>query len=259
MNRDLSNLQNWLIANKLTINSAKTQYLLFHKQIQTSNLPSLNFNNTIIPRVPEASILGVKLDQEFTFKAHISTIRSKLATCLYILSNIRYKLPLSIAKSLYNSIFKSHLIYCISIWGNAGPTNLQPLQILQNRFIKIMLMLPKRTPTIQLYKDASLLNLSSLYKLQVLLPVHKLMKSPEIMPSTLVPLIKSTNRLHSHSTRSNNTLSLFVEATSSTFRHKSFAIQGPILWNNLPNSLRELNFFSTFKRKLFEFLLNLTD
>jgi len=38
INKDLSSFQNWLITNKLTINSAKTQFLFFHKNIPTSNL-----------------------------------------------------------------------------------------------------------------------------------------------------------------------------------------------------------------------------
>ena len=38
INKDLTNIKNWLLANKLSLNVAKTEYMFFGKDFRLSNL-----------------------------------------------------------------------------------------------------------------------------------------------------------------------------------------------------------------------------
>jgi len=139
INKDLNSLSNWLAANKLTLNISKTSYISF--ATPQTNPPPLTvlINHQQILNVREATILGVIIDQHLSFKSHIIKVKGKLASSLFVLIKIRHKIPLQIAWSLYHSIFKSHLTYCLLVWGNAHPTYLQPLNVLHNKFLRNLL------------------------------------------------------------------------------------------------------------------------
>ena len=81
-NQELGKFYLWCVANRLTLNTIKTNYVLFSKT-HTTSLPPLviksNFTYEVIQRVTEVKFLGVYYDQKLTFKRHISYITSRLA------------------------------------------------------------------------------------------------------------------------------------------------------------------------------------
>ena len=70
---ELSTVSEWLAANKLTLNIAKTKYVIFGKPRQLTNLPNYNLtiNNQQIERVQHMKYLGVTLDASLNFNKHI--------------------------------------------------------------------------------------------------------------------------------------------------------------------------------------------
>ena len=61
--------------------------------------------------VKEAKYLGLKLDQHLTFKQHMHTIKLKLNRANGLLAKIRYHVYLKLLKTIYSSIFESHIRY----------------------------------------------------------------------------------------------------------------------------------------------------
>ena len=54
INMELSKISDWLAVNKLSLNTAKTKFMLFHnyqKTINEDDIPHLTINDTIIERV----------------------------------------------------------------------------------------------------------------------------------------------------------------------------------------------------------------
>ena len=70
-NQELSQINDWFLANKLFINLEKTKYILFHKCIDQENiplkLPLLQLNSNIIERENSLKFLGVILDEHLTY------------------------------------------------------------------------------------------------------------------------------------------------------------------------------------------------
>jgi hypothetical protein len=256
INRSLVELNSWLVANKLTINTSKTNYILFKNNLSITPHPILFINNIPIKQVTEAPILGVTIDQNLSFKSHIASLRKKLASSLFIFARIRYNLPSVTARLLYNSLFKSHLTYCTSIWGNACPTYLHPIHILHNKFLKNLLLLPKKTNTIVLYKQAAVLTLSNLYKYAILLIIFKFFHNCNNFPSSLSTLFSTVSQQHTHSTRSSSSSKLFIRPSNISIRHNFIIIQGPVLWNSLPSTITSVTTISQFKLKLHQYLLD---
>jgi hypothetical protein len=67
INSDLENLRKWLIANKLSLNVAKTEFMLIGSKPMLKNIsdscPNVYIENIQIKQVHECKTLGVTIDQ----------------------------------------------------------------------------------------------------------------------------------------------------------------------------------------------------
>ena len=67
VNKELININSWFQANKLSLNTSKTKYLLFHKLRRNKDLPFnllvLKINDTLIKREQSIKFLGVIIDE----------------------------------------------------------------------------------------------------------------------------------------------------------------------------------------------------
>ena len=82
----------WLIANKLTLNKSKTEFMLigFRQRLQTFNPPSSLFiDNAPIHQVVSTKSLGVQVDENLSWNVHIDNIAKKIASGLGILIRSR--------------------------------------------------------------------------------------------------------------------------------------------------------------------------
>ena len=75
---ELPKVQEWLNANKLSLNTIKTKYMLFHKQNMADDLslrlPKIHVNNAEIEEVTSFKFLGVYFDETILSHKHTSTM-----------------------------------------------------------------------------------------------------------------------------------------------------------------------------------------
>ena len=72
LNQDLDNVNKWLIANKLTLNQSKTEFMLIGSRQKLSTLhsaPSLAINGHPVRQVSQTESLGMKLDENLSWNA----------------------------------------------------------------------------------------------------------------------------------------------------------------------------------------------
>jgi hypothetical protein len=78
VNSDLENLRKWLIANKLSLNVAKTEFMLIGSKPMIKNIsdscPNVYIENIQIKQVHECKTLGVTIDQYICLGKVISKI-----------------------------------------------------------------------------------------------------------------------------------------------------------------------------------------
>ena len=78
MNQVLSKIASWLSANKLSLNIKKTYFIIFKSIGKKLNQNvSVAINNQEIEQVRYTKLLGVYIDDEFTWKYHIDQVGSK--------------------------------------------------------------------------------------------------------------------------------------------------------------------------------------
>ena len=142
----LSAVNDYMVTNLLHINLSKSVYMLFRpgrysscaraREYGTEN--SLNLSGTEITRVEKVRFLGVIIDSELSWEPHIENLSAKLASSIALIKRIMKFIPKSEYKKLYDSLFKSHLSYCISSWGGVTAYRLSKLFSLQKRCVRLL-------------------------------------------------------------------------------------------------------------------------
>ena len=81
VNKELTNINEWFVANKLLLNVEKIKYSFFHKPSKKDNtpfqLPNLTIDNRKIKREESIRFLGVLLDEKVIWKEHLKYTESK--------------------------------------------------------------------------------------------------------------------------------------------------------------------------------------
>ena len=135
LNRDITNLDIWLRANRLATNATKTLFMVIASNYKLNQLafnPNIKLNQKTIRQVTKAKLLGVSIDAELSWASHINDIIiPKVLRGLRILRTFRGTLPTEQLVSLYNALILPHFDYCSIIWGNCGLVLKNKLQVLQ--------------------------------------------------------------------------------------------------------------------------------
>src|SRR6218665_901645 len=94
MNTELPLINDWFQANRLSLNTNKTTFILFcsHRKFVPEPTPLILIENTFIPQSKSVKFLGVIFDQNLSWNAHIAQISAKFAKSIGILSRISYKI-----------------------------------------------------------------------------------------------------------------------------------------------------------------------
>ena len=91
LNRELNKLSTWFAANRLSLNLSKTNFMVFKPwQKRQSFEFQVSINEQPILRVSETMFLGVFLDDNLTWKPHISLLASKLSKFIGIIHKSRF-------------------------------------------------------------------------------------------------------------------------------------------------------------------------
>ena len=121
------------------MNIDKTNFVVFH----SFNKPlkyqiTLKIDRIAITEKSYIKYLGIIIDSTLTWKQHIFCISNKISRALGGMCKLRTFLNQIMLINLYHSIFYSHIVYSIQIWGNAGVSELNKFFIIQKRAVRLL-------------------------------------------------------------------------------------------------------------------------
>ena len=158
-NQELEKISKWFKDNRLTLHPDKSRYII-HTKDKTI---ALKLEEKPIQRngyeLQEEGVrmLGVVVDENLDWKLHISSVNKKISKANYLLWRHKKSLKLETKKLLYESFVRSHLLYCLTVWGGAKNCNLKPLnKSLRKIWSKIGL---KKQHTLNRLKEHQILKL----------------------------------------------------------------------------------------------------
>ena len=236
----------WLIANKLLINLTKTQCMLFTFKRQKPLL-SVKLNDIVVEEQDTLTFLGVVIDKQLNWKAHISHICSKVSKSIAILRLLKFIFPKEVLKMLYMSLIYSYLNYCNLIWGSAEDGIIQPLFILQKKAIRIITKSHYLEHTSPIFKSLEILTIFQMFESNCLLFAFKCMKC-NLFPYYRNKICQNLN-VHTYNTRNNDNYRTNQEARLKIIQ-RSYLHNSINLWNSLDNWKNYHYSISSFKKKI---------
>ena len=234
MNEDLKLIFQWLCANRLSLNVAKTEFIIFKPpRMNLDERFTLRLNGTTLFESTKIKYLGIILDPKLTWKHHIFELRKKLNKSIGIIYKMKNLAPLRVLLSLYYALFHSHLNYGICVWGNAPEQELKHIFLSQKKVIRIITNSDYLANTDPLFKKTGILKLDDIFKLQM----SSLMWDFEngTLPQCFSNYFTKVNQSHNHSTRLANSGKYSISERFNTDTHGKtmFKFQGSRLWNSI--------------------------
>ena len=153
---DLSLICHWLRANKISLNTSKTKIIIFRpRKKQITKHLNFRISGKKINTCNNVKYLGITLEENLDWNPHLSLLKSKLNRAIGLLCKIRHYVPKFLLKTLYYTIFHSHLRYVCQIWGQSFNTLMkrQPLQDKALRVINFKANNHRPLPVRDLYKN----------------------------------------------------------------------------------------------------------
>ena len=85
VNRELVGVDNWLKANRLSLNVSKTSYMIISNQ---KNAIEIRIRDSILTKVSTVKFLGVTLDENLTFKDHLKNVTTKISKSVGVMRRL---------------------------------------------------------------------------------------------------------------------------------------------------------------------------
>ena len=254
----LQAVQSYMTSNLLHINLTKSVYMHFRPGRYSScarvrefgSEKSLVLDSHKLTKVDKVKFLGVIIDYELTWDQHIDYLSDKLNASIAIIKRIMKFIPKSEYCKLYDSLFKSHLSYCISCWGGVPTHKLSTLFAIQKRCVRLLFgkkpnfdhgtyyetcararpfdeHMAKKNYELEntrpIFIEQEILSLHHLHVLHTLMELFKILK--ERKPISLAELFQLSLRSSSQAIR-------IPKHNLELFKH-NFVYNGSHLWNGI--------------------------
>ena len=253
----LNNLNGYMYSNQLHINLTKSVFIHFRPHRNSTERQtcararvekSLKLANHRLKRVTEVKFLGVIIDENISWEPQINHLKKKLISSIIVIKRIKQFIPKNEYLKIYNSLFKSHISYCISFWGGISQNRLKSLFSIQKRCVRLLFgkelsfdhaeyyQTCARTRTytqhnteknFQLEHTKPLFNEMNLLSLHTFIDTFKLLKYR--IPMSLCVLLKNSPR--------NTNMLLLVPLIRLDLAKNNFILQASCIWNGLIQKL----------------------
>ena len=184
---ELRSFQTCTQANKLTINydPQKSGYCVSKPK---NRILPYSYNHGLV--IGENNLcyrectkyLGLFLDDQLTWKRHVTETNKKIIKYAGIFNKMRQLLPEECLNTLYNPFVFSRLNYVIEVYVDTEKKFLTPLKTSQNKLLRILQFKHRPSPVNDLYKSFGVLKLTDMHKYNLIILMHKHMHHPNKIP-----------------------------------------------------------------------------
>jgi len=130
INLELDNLYQWFCKNKLSLHPDKSRFIV-HTRDKLLNI-ALGGRNLMRCgyglQEEGVKFLGVIIDENLDWKLQTKHVTKKISKANYLLWRYKNRLNLNMKKTVYESFVRSHITYCLSVWGAKKTAELASLK-----------------------------------------------------------------------------------------------------------------------------------
>ena len=235
----------------------------------------IEIQNKVTEETSSEKLLGIVVNNLGTWKKHFygdeenKGLLKELSCRMGMLKKIRKFLPAIRFRALVNGLWFSKLLYGITVWGEVfGVTNeydeeirkhiamtredLRKMQVAENAVMRMMTGFDYISSTMELLQKSNLLSINQVIAYHTLVQVYNI-KSKRLPSYHYRRLF---GRLDGEgSTRSVSNHECRIEFSSSQARGLFF-YQGGLLWNRIPQQMKNIQNLTLFKKQARRWTLN---
>ena len=254
----LNNLQIWCRSNGMILNSSKTKVMLVttyqKRQRLTNDQFDLTYNKESLNMISNDKILGVFVDNNLTWSNHIKHLTKKIASSIWLLSKIKKFLSQAHRVQFYKSYIQPHIDFCNIVWGSSSESNKLKIFRLQKRACKVILdyNVDDSIEAMNSLKIMSMYDRLYLRKAKFMFKVYN-----NIAPAYISENFTLRNNENTNIQLRSSSAGCFIPPKPRTECFKqSLRYSGCLIWNSLPEEVKNAQTISTFHNRCVRWLVN---
>ena len=233
----------WFTDNHMIANPDKFKAIILYKDRRDTSGIKLTINNAEILSEKDVTLLGIDIDNKLSFDDYISMVCKKSAN---ILNALKRESKFIVGQKNRSTVAYTYILsnfnYCPLVWHFCGSASTHKIEKLHERVLRWV-----QNDYSSVYADIlNKSNYSTLYLKRVRMIAQETFKAiNNLSPEYTKELIRFRNPRYP--TRNTN-IDIYVPRVNQVkFGERSFKYEAPILWNSLPNEIRTVENFATFK------------
>ena len=246
LNNDLARIYNWGRANRVDFNASKTQCCYLTHKVKEPSV-NLTLDSVNISESESLELLGIAINSDMRWNAHIIKIAKEASKCLGFLKRCTKYFTPSDLRDIYVSYIRPKMEYNCHIWAGASKTTLDYLDRVQNRAIKLINNAEVANTLDSLEHRRNVACITLFYRY-----FHG---RCSLEVSELLPKIKTFGRNSRASNRAHAFHVCEIYERTTQYRANSFFARTLRMWNALPaNTFPEIYDIQRFKTNVHRFL-----
>jgi hypothetical protein len=241
---DLDTIMNYYAMNLLKVNLTKSKYMMMgrNKHVEMNDLLK---ENAII-KCNELTYLGCLIDAELKFVDQVDKIAKSIGSAVNALRYLKTVMSQDALIKFFHAHIQSHINFAGFTLLHCRSIDIERLQRLQNKALKIIFNLPEMHSTAELFKKEAknILPVAGLIYNSAIIMVRKCSTSND-------GSLPKISRL-----RSLRTKDLKLAVAKKKVLKDDLTHTGGKLYNQLPNDIKSENNFFLFKKDVKQFLLS---
>ncbi|MEW8547348.1 MAG: ribonuclease H family protein, partial [Candidatus Thiodiazotropha sp.] len=145
VSKDVQIVHEWCNKWRMKLSLPKTEVTLFHvRPVQEQLLDIFTIENTTLHYNATPKILGITLDEQLSFSAHIGVTEKKANRALHVIREVKGIARMSTRNliRLYVSMVRPILEYGCTVWQTVSKSELKKLEAVQRKALALCLSLP---------------------------------------------------------------------------------------------------------------------
>lgn len=246
-------VEEWMSVNKLKMNASKTKYMIIRsvRKEQRGNIALKCSDGSELERVEKMKYLGVIIDDKLQFKDHCDYMLKKIGKKTSFLNRIGNFISAYTRCIVYKSIIAPHFEYCATLLVAMGETQLNKLQIAQNRAMRVILQCNRFTKVEYMLQALQFMSIRQRLCYNVCVFIFKIINNMASM--ALSNKIEIVGSECDRQTRQAGNIVVTYRRTRSA--QKSLFYEGIKMYNSLPTELKQCKKIVAFKRMLRGYIL----
>ena len=254
-NKELVNIDKWLLANRLFLNTDKTHYVIFRtpKTKPPSKKLTISIRNKFISQQPKTKFLGIIFHEHLSWKLHMDFVLRKICVSYGTIKKISKHFDKKTLLVLYNSLIISHIRYCITTWHIGNKTTASKIQRIANKFIRMTFGLHHRANVTDILRNNNIMTIDQITELEITCFMYKYIKG--MLPPCFDHFFQN-NLVSDNFTKCTRSQSKFYPSFCRlNITKQSLRYRGPLAWNKVPTSIKQIKSYSKFRTEFQKHLI----